>query len=122
MPYTSSPGWNAVTSVPTASTVPARLRPGFGALGARSPKPASAHRVRQAGHDVPRAPVDAGGVHPHQHLVVADRRPVDVREPQHVSGVVPYASWTIASHGRRSPASASSVRRAWSCIIAPISF
>ena len=40
VPYTSSPGLNPVTSLPTDSTVPARHRPGLGALGARSPKPA----------------------------------------------------------------------------------
>ncbi|HEX2823733.1 MAG TPA: hypothetical protein VHO07_26760 [Streptosporangiaceae bacterium] len=41
MPWTSSPGLNSVTSWPADSTVPARLRPGLGALGLRSPKPAS---------------------------------------------------------------------------------
>ena len=37
MPNTSSPGWNRVTSVPTAATTPATSRPRTGVLGARSP-------------------------------------------------------------------------------------
>ena len=37
MPNTSSPGWNLVTSLPTASTTPATSVPGTGFLGARSP-------------------------------------------------------------------------------------
>ena len=36
-PKTSSPGWNRVTSLPTASTTPATSIPGTGFLGARSP-------------------------------------------------------------------------------------
>ena len=41
MPNTSSPGAKPVTSAPTASTVPARLRPGLAYFGRRRPKPAS---------------------------------------------------------------------------------
>ena len=37
MPNTSSPGWNLVTPLPTASTTPARSLPGTGFFGARSP-------------------------------------------------------------------------------------
>jgi hypothetical protein len=37
MPNTSSPGWNLVTSSPTASTTPATSAPGTGVLGARRP-------------------------------------------------------------------------------------
>ena len=40
-PYTSSPGENPVTSLPTDSTVPATLRPGLSPLGRRRPKPAT---------------------------------------------------------------------------------
>ena len=40
MPNTASPGVNAVTPAPTASTVPARLRPGLRYFGLRRPNPA----------------------------------------------------------------------------------
>jgi hypothetical protein len=41
IPKTSSPGAKPVTSAPTASTVPARFRPGLAYFGRRKPKPAS---------------------------------------------------------------------------------
>jgi hypothetical protein len=41
MPKTSSPGLKPVASLPTASTVPARLRPGLRYFGLPSPKPAT---------------------------------------------------------------------------------
>jgi hypothetical protein len=47
-------------------------------LGPAQPEADEADQVRQARHDVPHAPVQAGGVDPHQHLVVAGHRPVDV--------------------------------------------
>ena len=37
MPNTSSPGWNLLTFLPTASTTPATSEPMTGFLGARSP-------------------------------------------------------------------------------------
>jgi hypothetical protein len=40
IPYTASPGARPVTAAPTASTVPARFRPGLAYVGRRSPKPA----------------------------------------------------------------------------------
>ena len=88
MPNTSSPGWNLVTSLPTASTTPATSAPGHGVLGRAEPEAREAHRVGQAGHDVPDAPVHAGRAHPHQHLVVADRGRVDVPELQDVGRAV----------------------------------
>ncbi len=60
---------------------------GHGVLG--SPQ-ASAHepkQVRPAGHEVPCAPVEAGGVNPNQHLFVSERGPVDLPESQHVGGL-----------------------------------
>ena len=41
IPNTSSPGAKPVTSAPTASTVPARFRPGLAYLGRWRPNPAS---------------------------------------------------------------------------------
>ena len=77
----------------------------------RCPQPVAreADRVRQAGHDVPDAPVDAGGAHADQDLVVADRGPVDVAELAGHRRPSRSASWTIAfmscvdSHDRVSP-------------------
>ena len=44
MPNTSSPGWNSVTSLPIASTRPAKSVPRTRVLGARSPEPAMRNR------------------------------------------------------------------------------
>jgi hypothetical protein len=44
-PYTSSPGWNAVTPVPGCATVPARSPPGTANFGLRTP-PSPAGRSR----------------------------------------------------------------------------
>ena len=71
MPNTSSPTANLVTAEPTATTVPATSRPGTGFFGPRSPND-EPHQVGLAGHQVPGAPVETGGVHPDEHLVVAD--------------------------------------------------
>jgi hypothetical protein len=45
-----------------------------------------ADQVRQAGHDVPDAPVQAGRAHPHQHLVLTGHRLVDVPVLEDVLG------------------------------------
>ena len=84
-----------VTSAPTASTRPASSRPRTAVLRRAQPEAGEADRVGQAGHEVPGAPVDAGRVHPHQHLVVADRRAGRSRSSRSTSAS-PYASWTIA--------------------------
>ena len=84
MPNTSSPGWNGVTFSPTASTRPADVAAPDGVLGSAEPEAREAQQVRQAGHQVPDALIDAGRVHPHEHLVVGDRRPVDLPELQDV--------------------------------------
>ena len=99
--------------------VPARLRPGIGVLRPAQPEAGEADRVGQAGHDVPGAPVHAGRVHPHQHLVVADRRPVDLREPQDVLGLGrsgPARSPSSSSR-RRSPAAVPSACRLRALVI-----
>ena len=62
---------------------PARV----GGLGRADAEAREAHRVRQAGHAVPRAHVDAGGRHPHEYLVVADRRPGELVELQDALGL-----------------------------------
>ena len=66
-----------VTSLPTASTVPAMSVPGTGFFGRRSPV---ARRMTNgdAGHEDPVTDVDRGRVDPDQHLAVADRRLVDL--------------------------------------------
>src|SRR6266540_116137 len=85
---TSSPGRNAVTSLPTASTspCPATTRCWSGC----APPPSTpmtgttceASRTSGASHVVPVIGVDGGGAHPDQHLVVAGHGLVDVRELQ----------------------------------------
>ena len=46
-------------------------------------------RIRQASHEVPGTPVEAGRVDLDQHLVVADGGPVDLLDAQHLCGPVP---------------------------------
>ena len=96
MPNTSSPGSKPVTSVPTASTVPARLRPGLEYFGRRSPKPA-----RRIGYgrpaitcQVPRSTLAActrtrTSSSPIVGLSISSSRRTS-------SGAGPYSSWTIA--------------------------
>src|ERR1022692_3586535 len=81
MPNTSSPTCSVVTAGPGDFPAPHR-----GLRGA-DPVACEAHRVGQAGHQVPDAPVDAGGVHAQQYFLVADRGPGDLLEPQHVLGL-----------------------------------
>jgi hypothetical protein len=45
-PNTSSPGWNRVTLLPTASTRPATSMPRTGSLGLRSPSVGTTRRIR----------------------------------------------------------------------------
>src|SRR3954467_9846031 len=81
MPNTASPAAKAVTLAPTASTVPARLRPGLRYFGLRrggwgggvavrgggGPNPRQADGIGQARHHVPRPPIHTGRTHPHEH-------------------------------------------------------
>jgi len=57
-------------------------------LGPAHAEADEADQVRQAGHEVPDAPVQAGGTHPHQHLVVLWRGPVDVLVLQRLEAAV----------------------------------
>ena len=86
-PNTSSPGWKRVTSLPIATTTPAASRPGTGFLGARRPT-TKTRGVGHTGHQMPGAPVKAGGANLHQHLVGSDRRPLDLGRPQHICRAV----------------------------------
>ncbi len=49
------------------------------------PVPRKADRVSQPGHEVPDPTINTGRMDLHQHLVVADRGPLDVLETQHVT-------------------------------------
>ena len=71
---------------PTASTRPARSRPG------RRPRPAHLPphaREEGPGDAIPLDGVDRGCVHADEHLVVLDRRSLDVPELEHVGPAVP---------------------------------
>jgi hypothetical protein len=48
-----------------------------------------ADQVRQAGHDVPVAPMQAGRVDLYQHVVLLGHRLVDVPEVQHIGSAIP---------------------------------
>ena len=52
---------------------PGQVHARDGDLGRAHPEAHEADRIRQAGHDVPDAPVDAGRAHTDQHLAVSDR-------------------------------------------------
>ena len=47
-----------------------------------------ARGIGHAGHQMPGAPVEAGGMNLHQHLVGADRRPLDLGLMQHIGRAV----------------------------------
>ena len=47
-----------------------------------------AQQIRPARHHMPRAPVQACRVHPHEHLAAGDLGWSDPREPQHLGGAV----------------------------------
>ena len=84
------------------------------------------HRVRQAGHDVPGAPVHAGRVHPQQHL--ARRRssacpsPQVAARPRARTRSGPGPSPTSSSRPRPPAAALSHCQAAWSCIDNPRCF
>jgi hypothetical protein len=69
---------------------PGEVHAANGDLGPAQPqgRDDDADQVRQTGHDVPHAPVEAGRVHPHQHLAVLGRRRGDVPELEDVGGAV----------------------------------
>ena len=52
------------------------------------PKPHGADKVGLADHQVPHTRVHASGAHMDEHLLVTDRRPVDVRQLEHVGRTV----------------------------------
>jgi hypothetical protein len=56
-------------------------------LGGADSVAREAHRVGQAGHEVPDAPVHAGRVYAQQHLTVADRGPGGLPEAQRLAGL-----------------------------------
>ena len=56
----------------------------------RGPAEAAAPREEGARHAVPLDRVDGGCVHAHEHLVVLDRRLLDVPELEHVRAAVPF--------------------------------
>jgi hypothetical protein len=89
-PNTSSPGRNRLTLPPTASTRPGDVHAPNADLGSAQPEIGDndADQVRQAGHDVPVASVQASRTHPDQHLVPLGCRPVDVPELQDIRGAV----------------------------------
>ena len=88
MPNTSSPGWNLVTSLADGLHDAGHVRTEHGVLGRAQPVAGEAYRVRQAGHDVPDAPIDAGRVHAYEHFVVCDLGRVDVPQLEDVGGAV----------------------------------
>jgi len=59
-------------------TAAACVKVRFAGLGASLSGRALAHRVGQAGHQVPDAPVHAGGVDAQQYFLLADRGPGDL--------------------------------------------
>ena len=85
IPNTASPGWKPVTLLPTASMVPARLRPGLRYFGLRSPKPATRIGYGRPAMmcQVPRSTLAA---YSDEDLLVCDRRLVHHLEPEDVLG------------------------------------
>src|SRR4029453_8542774 len=69
-----------------ASPRPGQARPRVEGLGGPETEAGETHRVRQAGHHMPRALVDAGGGDSHQDLVGSDRWPGDPGESGHGFG------------------------------------
>ena len=87
VPKTSSPAAKSVTSLPTASTI-------TGEVATAHPVPRAAEteaeprEVGHAGHQVPDAGVDAGGVDPDQDVADAHGGQVDVVDPEDVGVAV----------------------------------
>jgi len=97
-----SPGARSEGAVAGAADVIARLelrdvrasgldRPGqapawVAGLGRAEPEGRQAHRVGQACHQMPGAPVHAGSTYVYENLVVCHRWPGDFGEPQHLLG------------------------------------
>ena len=52
-------------------------------MGAKR-QPQDADKAGLAGHQVPHTRVPAGGAHPDEHLLLTDRRPAGVTQPEHV--------------------------------------
>ena len=88
MPNTSSPALEprhvAADGLHDAGQVGAEN----GVLRRAQPVAREPYRVRQAGHDVPDAPIHAGRVHAYEHLVVCDLGRVDVPQLEAVGGAV----------------------------------
>jgi hypothetical protein len=88
VPNTSSPGWNCVAFVPTAST-----RPEMSVSGIGLPRPAQPHRyarhVRSTRHLVPVRGINGSRANPYQNLIVLDDRRFHVLEFEHIGRTVP---------------------------------
>src|SRR5947207_12928298 len=63
-----------------ASQTPA----GVGLLGPAEPEAHDAHELGQTGHQMPRAPINAGRLYAHQDVAVAHRGPGDLLKPEDV--------------------------------------
>ena len=96
MPNTSSPTGKLVTAEPTDDDRPGDIEPGHRVLRPADPE-YEAQQVREAGHQVPDAAVEAGRVHVEQHLTVADRGRGDPGQPQNVGVAVALLHDRLAS-------------------------
>ena len=78
MPNTSSPTCSCGHGLADRLDVSGDFPAAHAVLRGAEPEPHEPYRVRQAGHDVPGAPVQPGRAYPHQNLVVGDGGPVDL--------------------------------------------
>jgi hypothetical protein len=53
-------------------------------LGRAEPEAEDANQIGQPGHQVPDTRIDAGRLHPDQHIVLADHRQLDLPELQYI--------------------------------------
>jgi len=81
-PNTSSPTRRSVTFTPTASTHPGNIASPHRCRRPAEPGP-QAEDVRDTSHGDPVRGVHAGGTHPDQHVLVANRRSVHLVECEH---------------------------------------
>ena len=84
VPYTSSPGAKPVDAGGDGFDGSGEASARVWVLGPAEAEPGEAEGIGQAGHDVPGAPVHAGGVHAHQDLAVPDGGHVDLRDLEEV--------------------------------------
>ena len=88
MPNTSSPAWKLRDVAADGLHDAGHVRTEDGVLRRAQPVAGEPYRVRQAGHDVPDAPIHAGRVDAYEHVVVGDLGHVDVPQLQAVGGAV----------------------------------